>query len=252
MRIASARPTHAERNFLVEDIPVRLPLTHDEEPEELVLEGEEVLEEAHELVRGPAVLLLRVAEILLEELQSRVPVYRDDRHVERESRRLDEHLPVVDPVVDGAAVLLGAVARLVLHAEVDDAGQEDVGARPRPHAAPEIRGFAEVLEVLRRKPYVLGHRHDRHLRALAELLAEVAPELRVEVEILVARSVLLVGELRRDEKRRERDALAPRDGELRTERKPELDLSRPARAGGSEKQDDGERRGQAARRGTSH
>src|ERR1035438_5990702 len=105
---APSRPTERARGKrergLVEDITVCFPLTHDEQPKELVLEGEEILEKADELVDARLALLLGVPEVLLEELRTGVPVDRDDGHVEREARGLDEHLPVVRPAVDGAPI----------------------------------------------------------------------------------------------------------------------------------------------------
>jgi hypothetical protein len=86
----------------------------------------QILEEAEDLVVVALVEFLEVAEVLLEHHLAGVGVEDREVDVEHEPGRLDEHLAGRTCVRRRRGVLLGAVSRLVVDVEVDDAGDDEV------------------------------------------------------------------------------------------------------------------------------
>src|SRR5204862_4630103 len=107
-----------------------------------------------------------------------------------ESGRLDEHLPIKRSSIRRRRVLLGAISRLVIDVEVDDAGDDEVRAGARAEVLPVVARAFERLHVRARKAR-LRDVDDLQLRRLVELLAEIAVELRLHVDLRRAVALLL-------------------------------------------------------------
>ena len=161
---------------LVEDVAVGLTFPHDEEAEQLRLEREEVLEEAHDLVGGAPGFSLRSLNFSWKSLAPVRP--SKARTVTSKVNPWTPRGPAGSTSARRRAhVLLGPVAGLVLDPEVDDAGEEDVRAgapaqlppeRPPPPRGPSARSWGAS----RRTGIVTTVIFVR----FRDLLAEVAPD----------------------------------------------------------------------------
>src|SRR5438445_3591563 len=161
-----------------EDVPLGFPVASDEEVQDLVLEREEVFEEALQLVGAAAAGLAEVLELVLEDLLARVAVENHEHDVEQEPGLLDVDLPVIGPAVDRGDVFLGLVAGAIFDAELQAPRNDDLRAGLGAESAPELGRAPELGQVLGRQLPLGRDRDDLELRLLLDLLLQKALELR--------------------------------------------------------------------------
>src|SRR5262249_2860105 len=116
-----------------EDIAVGLALAGHEEIQDLILQREEVLEQALQVVARARAGLAKVLELVLQKLFAGVAVEDEHDDVEEKPRLLDIDLPVVGLTVDGGNIFFGLVSGAVFHLELETPGNDDLGAGRASH-----------------------------------------------------------------------------------------------------------------------
>src|SRR5204863_8097171 len=116
-------------------------------------------------------------------------------------------------------VLIATISRHVFAVAVGDTGDDEVRAGARAEVPPVVARAFQPLHVRARKAR-LPDVDELELRRLVELLAEIAVELRLHVDL--RRAVALLLAFRRDDERRDGDALVAGDLQLRLHRQLQL------------------------------
>src|SRR4029077_19330194 len=172
-----------ETPLVGEDVPVGFALPRDEEIQNLILEREEVLEQALKLIGPASPGLTEVLELVLQQLFAGACIEDEKNDVEQEAGLLHVDLAVIGLAVDRRDVFLRLVTGAVFDAELERPGDDDVAVGHRAQRAPELRGSGELGEILSGQLHFGGGFDDLELRLFLELLLQEAMEFRLQIDI---------------------------------------------------------------------